>query len=138
MNFSKRHLAKAISWRITGTLDTLFFAWLITKNLDLGLSISGISIVTKMFFYYIHEQLWVKSNIHDANRRHLLKTFTWRIIGTIDTMLISTILTGNPLTALKIGFTETISKMVLYFAHEKLWYRINFGLDERKKKFKIL
>ena len=34
---------------------------------------------------------------------------------------------------LKIGLFETISKMILYFGHEKLWYKINFGLDKRNK-----
>ena len=43
------------------------------------------------------------------------------------------VLTGNPFTGLKIGGVESISKMILYFGHEKLWYKINYGLDMRNK-----
>jgi len=34
---------------------------------------------------------------------------------------------------LQIGFTEVVTKMVLYYLHERVWYKINFGLDKRKR-----
>jgi uncharacterized membrane protein len=43
------------------------------------------------------------------------------------------IITGDPLIGLEIGLFETVSKMLLYFGHEKLWYKINYGLDQRIK-----
>ncbi|HEU4718811.1 MAG TPA: DUF2061 domain-containing protein [Bacteroidia bacterium] len=67
-------------------------------------------------------------------KRHVAKTITWRIVGTIDTMLLGWIITGNPMTGVKIGGFEVITKMLLYFFHERIWFRINFGLDHRKKK----
>ena len=133
MTLSKRHIAKSLSWRIIGTIDTFIFAWLITGDLNEGINLSGITAVTKLVWYYIHERYWFNSSTIDSNRRHIIKTFSWRTIGTIDTILFSWILTGNPLTGLKIGGIETVSKMVLYFGHEKLWYKINFGLDIRIK-----
>lgn len=133
MKISKRHLAKSLSWRLIGTIDTLVFAWLITGELSEGLSISGITTFTKLLWYYIHERWWFNSSITDSNKRHILKTFTWRGVGTLDTILFGWIITGNPLTGLKIGGVETISKMLLYFGHEKLWYKINYGLDKRNK-----
>ena len=133
MKFSKRHLAKSFSWRLIGTLDTLVFAWLITGDLSEGLSISGITTFTKLLWYYLHELWWVKSSIADYNKRHIIKTFSWRGIGILDTILFGWLITGNPFTGLKIGGIETASKMLLYFAHEKLWYKINFGLDRRNK-----
>ena len=42
-------------------------------------------------------------------KRHLAKTITWRILGTLDTICISWIITGNPLTGLKIGFIEVFT-----------------------------
>jgi uncharacterized membrane protein len=39
------------------------------------------------------------------------------------------LITGNPFTGLKIGGFESASKMLLYFGHEKIWYKINYGLD---------
>lgn len=133
MKFSKRHLLKSLSWRLIGTVDTLVFAWLITGNLNEGLSISGITTFTKFVWYYLHERFWFKTYVFDTNKRHIIKTFSWRVVGTLDTILFGWIITGNPLTGLKIGGIETASKMLLYFAHEKLWYKINFGLDKQKK-----
>ena len=133
MKFSKRHLAKSFSWRLIGTVDTFVFAWLITDDLNEGLSISGITTFTKLVWYYLHERWWFKSSIADSNKRHIIKTFSWRGIGSLDTILFGWLITGNPFTGLKIGGIETASKMLLYFAHEKLWYKINFGLDRRNE-----
>ncbi len=91
-------------------------------------------LLTKMVLYYIHERVWFKSTIKSSNKRHILKTFSWRGVGTIDTIILGWVITGNPLTGLKIGGAEVITKMLLYFGHEKLWYRINFGLDKRNKR----
>lgn len=133
MKIFKRHIAKSFSWRLIGTLDTLVFSWLITGDLSEGLSISGITTFTKLVWYYMHERLWYNSSIKDSNKRHIIKTFSWRGIGTIDTIFFGWLITGNPLTGLKIGVLETLSKMLLYYGHEKLWYRINYGLDERNR-----
>jgi uncharacterized membrane protein len=137
MKFSKRHLAKTLSWRFIGTLDTMFLSWFISGDLSVGLKIGVLELISKMVLYYFHEQLWIKSNISNANKRHLFKTFSWRAIGTLDTILLGWLITGNPLTGLKIGGAEVFSKMLLYFGHEKLWYRINYGLTLRKKRKRL-
>lgn len=137
MGANKRHIAKSITWRIIGTLDTLLLSWLISGDLSVGLQIGGLELVTKMLLYYFHERLWFKTKVVSSNRRHILKTFSWRAIGTLDTMLLGWLVTGNPFTGLKIGAAEVITKMFLYFAHEKLWYKINFGLDNRTKRKRL-
>jgi uncharacterized membrane protein len=128
----KRHLAKTITWRAVGTMDTILLSWLITGNPFTGLKIGLSEVITKMILYYFHERVWFKIGIEESRKRHLLKTVSWRVIGTIDTIVLSWIITGNPLTGLKIGLLEVISKMILYYLHERAWYRINFGLDRRK------
>lgn len=133
LKISKRHLAKSLSWRIVGTLDTMLFAWLITRDFNEGVNISLITTATKLIWYYLHERFWFHSSVRDSNKRHLIKTFSWRIIGTTDTVIFGWIITGNPMSGLKIGGFEVLTKMILYFFHEKLWYRINFGLNERDK-----
>lgn len=65
-------------------------------------------------------------------KRHFAKTVTWRIVGTIDTMIVAWFITGNPMTGLKVGGMEVLTKMILYFAHERVWYRIKFGLPNRE------
>ena len=60
-------------------------------------------------------------------QRSLLKTISWRIVGTIDTILISWIITGTLTLAFSIGLVELVTKMVLYYFHERAWNKINWG-----------
>lgn len=61
-------------------------------------------------------------------KRHIAKTITWRVVGTLDTIILAWIITGNPFTGVKIGGVELISKMILYYAHERVWYKSKFGI----------
>lgn len=131
----KRHIVKSISWRIIGTLDTFLLSYILTGSISFGLSISGIDFFSKLLFYYFHERIWFLSKITNANKRHLLKTFSWRAVGSITTLVVVFIVTGNPLTGFKIGIVETLTKMILYYIHEKIWYQINFGLNNRNSKY---
>ncbi|MEP3374513.1 MAG: DUF2061 domain-containing protein [Maribacter dokdonensis] len=125
----KRHIAKTVTWRLVGSLDTILLSWFITGNPTTGLKIGLSEVITKMILYYLHERAWVRIKIPESRKRHLLKTISWRAIGTIDTILISWIISGNPMTGLQIGGFEILTKMILYYFHERAWYRINFGLD---------
>lgn len=60
----------------------------------------------------------------DDNKVSLLKTVSWRIIGTIDTMIISYLLTGKLDVAVSIGGIEVVSKMILYYLHERAWIKL--------------
>lgn len=63
-------------------------------------------------------------------KRHIAKTISWRIIGTIDTIVLSGFITGSWELGLAIGGVEVVTKMILYFLHERLWYKLsNFGVD---------
>lgn len=59
--------------------------------------------------------------------RSIVKSISWRTVGTIDTMLIAWLITGKLTLAVSIGGIEVFTKMVLYFFHERLWNRIKFG-----------
>lgn len=60
----------------------------------------------------------------DSHKISIIKAISWRIIGTLDTMLISYLLTGNLKIAFGIGSIEVISKMILYYLHERAWTKI--------------
>ena len=60
--------------------------------------------------------------------RHILKTITWRIIGTLDTVLIGWLISGNLMIGAAIGSIEVFTKMILYYFHERVWYKIPFGI----------
>jgi len=67
-------------------------------------------------------------------KRHLAKTISWRIIGTIDTFLLSWLITGSWMVGLSIGGVEVFTKMILYFFHERAWYKFSrFGLNPTNK-----
>ena len=65
-----------------------------------------------------------------SRKRHLAKTVTWRIIGTIDTILIGWLISGDPFIGLKVGGIELFSKMLLYYIHERVWYKTKFGIKK--------
>tara|TARA_Y100000034_G_C6585416_1_gene254105 strand:+ start:282 stop:503 length:222 start_codon:yes stop_codon:yes gene_type:complete len=69
-----------------------------------------------------------KKNID--RKRHIAKTITWRLVGTLDTMLLGWIISGDPMIGVKIGFLELFTKMILYYFHERVWYRSNFGIKK--------
>lgn len=74
-------------------------------------------------------------------KRHVAKTISWRIIGTLDTIILSGVITGSWELGLAIGGVEIVTKMVLYFLHERAWYKLSkFGVNEHinngKKRFR--
>ena len=66
-----------------------------------------------------------------ANRtRSFIKTVTWRTIGTLDTILIAYIVTGDIKAGAAIGGTELFTKMFLYYLHERAWSRSDWVLED--------
>jgi len=59
--------------------------------------------------------------------RSIAKAFSWRVIGTLDTLIISYILTGKISVAASIASIDFVTKMILYFFHERFWNLIKWG-----------
>jgi len=59
--------------------------------------------------------------------RSVVKTISWRTIGTLDTMVISYFITGDLVMAASIGSIEVVTKMILYYFHERAWNKIPLG-----------
>lgn len=55
-----RSLAKAISWRITGSIDTFIVSWFITGQILIASGIALTEIITKVFLFWGHERIWNK------------------------------------------------------------------------------
>ena len=53
-----RSLAKAVSWRATGTIDTIVISFLVTGKVKLAVSIGVIEVFTKVLLFYLHERVW--------------------------------------------------------------------------------
>lgn len=89
------------------------------------------------FFIYIKyniEIFYVMDKTNVSVKRHLFKTLTWRIVGTIYTMILGWLVSGDPMIGITIGSFEVVTKMVLYFLHERAWYRYDFGIKRNTKK----
>lgn len=59
--------------------------------------------------------------------RSVVKALSWRLIGTIDTLIVSYILTGKIGLATSIAAVDFLTKLLLYFFHERIWNKINWG-----------
>jgi uncharacterized membrane protein len=64
-------------------------------------------------------------------KRSMLKAISWRAVGTIDTILVSYFWTGDTSKALKIGGTDVLTKILLYYLHERVWARVPLGTIRR-------
>ena len=63
----------------------------------------------------------------EKHYRSLTKAFSWRLTGTLDTIVISFLVTGKIKLAVSIGFIELFTKIGLYYLHERIWEKIRFG-----------
>jgi uncharacterized membrane protein len=50
-----------------------------------------------------------------------LKGVSWRVVGTLDTIMISYFVTGKIHMALSIGSVEVFTKITLFYFHDRLW-----------------
>lgn len=63
----------------------------------------------------------------ETRRRSIAKAVSWRVVGSLDTLLLSYLFTGNVLIAGSIASTETETKTVLYYLHERGWGLVSLG-----------
>ena len=123
-----RALAKAVSWRVVGTLDTFIWSLLITGHASWASAIAATEIGTKIFLFYVHERVWrLLPWAPNARTRSLIKAVSWRFFGSLDTFILSMIFTGNARYAVSIATAEALTKIALYYVHERIWRKIAWG-----------
>ena len=146
----KRHVAKTITWRIIGSIDTWLISWILIQFFgenpqeagEAASYIAGLEIISKTILYYFHERIWYGLNwISDRQRiRHIIKTISWRLVWAIDTILLVFIVyyylfnttEGAAELALSIFSIELITKIILYYLHERIWFSSNYGVIKPK------
>jgi uncharacterized membrane protein len=75
--------------------------------------------------------------MREKHYRSAVKALSWRITGTLDTIVVSYFVTGQVKLALSIGFVELFTKIALYYLHERMWNRISFGREKLDKDYEI-
>jgi uncharacterized membrane protein len=63
----------------------------------------------------------------ESPKRSIAKTVSWRIWATIITAVVTWVMTGKLETALTVGLIDTSVKFFVYFFHERMWNRIDYG-----------
>ena len=61
--------------------------------------------------------------IENSLKRHILKTISYRILGTLTTVIIAYSLGASLKVSSMLGVGELVLKPVIYFLHERLWYK---------------
>jgi uncharacterized membrane protein len=63
----------------------------------------------------------------ETHKRSIIKTVSWRVTGSTSTFLITYSISGSITLAGVIGITQILTNSVLYYAHERVWNKINWG-----------
>jgi uncharacterized membrane protein len=67
----RRHLAKAVTWRLLASIATFVIGWVATGDVHVGITIGVADIFVKIALYYFHERIWYHSKfgiIHDEEK----------------------------------------------------------------------
>ena len=70
--------------------------------------------------------------VKETFKRSGYKTLTWRVIASIDTSLLTWLFSGDIVTGLKVGGMEIVTKLIIYFLHERMW---RIGWKKQSDKF---
>jgi len=124
-----RSIIKGISWRIIGTIDTMLLSYLITGHLQQALKIGFTEVFTKILLYWLHERVWQYFLVGKQQSRviSIVKAASWRLLGSIDTLLISWYYSGSLKSGMSIASLELVTKIILYYFHERAWLKVPKG-----------
>ena len=123
-----RAVVKGVTWRVIGTIDTFLWSWLITHEAVKAGSIASTEVFTKIGLFYLHERIWrVLKFAPNSHIRSLVKAVSWRLVGSTDTFILSLIFTGSGKYAISIASAEALTKIALYYVHERAWRRVKWG-----------
>jgi adenylylsulfate kinase len=69
----------------------------------------------------------------ETHVRSIVKAISWRIVATLTTMLLVFMFTGNLVVSGGVGLTELLSKILMYYVHERIWNVLDFGRIQKTK-----
>lgn len=127
-------MVKTISWRIIASVLTTAIIYALSRDIVAAVSIVGAEFFTKMAFYWGHEKVWslIDKPQKGSKLRSLIKTGTWRVVASIDTLILVLLVTKEPIWAGSAALIESIAKTIGYYFHERAWnigYKLDITLD---------
>lgn len=63
----------------------------------------------------------------DQRKRTIAKTISYRVVAAVATIVIVYAFTSEVALSLGVGAVEVVTKMVLYYGHERAWSRVGWG-----------
>jgi uncharacterized membrane protein len=116
-------------------MDTIAVVLLVTClsgecSVENAIKIGVWEFAIKLLIYYLHERIWLETlgKRASTNKEVALKSFSWRIVATSTTFVISGyVLEAFDEIALMIAMVELFTKFILYYLHEKLWLKLPLG-----------
>ena len=64
----------------------------------------------------------------ESRRRSIVKALSWRVIAVVITASVTYVLTRRLELAAVVGLADSGVKLGAFYAHERVWGRIDFGL----------
>lgn len=83
--------------------------------------------IAQMFVKGKEKSTYKEDSVGEKPIRSVAKALSWRVIGTLDTLVVSYFLTGKISVAASIASIDFLTKMVLYFFHERIWNAVKWG-----------
>jgi len=129
-----RAMVKTISWRIIASVLTIAIIYALSRDIIAAISIVGVEFFTKMLLYWVHEKGWsfINKPVKGSKLRSLIKTASWRVIASIDTLVLVLLVTKEPVWAGSAALIESIAKTIGYYFHERAWnigFKLTVNLD---------
>ena len=120
----KKSALKSVIWRIMGVIVLATIVYLFTRSwITTGL-ITVIHHATFLVVFYLHERIWMK--VTESKRKSIIKAITYEVIlGMGLGGLIVLLVTGSWSTVSEVTLTYTAVKLIMYFAYDRLWLKIN-------------
>ena len=137
MESQLRTVIKTVSWRVIALIITILILYMVGDTWWIALSAGIVANIAKTILYYLHERVWNtvkwgRKILKSAKKwsetywRSLVKTVSWKLVGTMATILPVYFYTLDWKLAIGSGILINVIKAFLYYFHERIWNKISW------------
>lgn len=132
-----RSIAKTLTIRVCFSISHLVNGFIVSGSWIIGASIVGVAALVNMILHWLHERVWNYFQFNrkpadglmfvDGHPRTISKSVTWRILISINNFVIPYLITGSWKAAAAFFTIATITNIIIYYTHERLWNKVSWG-----------
>ncbi len=137
----ERSAAKAITWRVVGTVSLWFTVYIFTGEMMLASGLSIVDVVSNTILYYCHERIWdwtdwgrkfIDGRFEERRKRMLAKSFSWRVLASLYLFFIIHYFSDQVFfISSGIVIADALLNIVEYYFHEYSWNKVRWGRIRR-------